>query len=74
MNQQLLDTIAAVCIRRGLSYIGIAVGGAAGVPESAVAQAATALVGLVLLVLNEVWQARKLHKTQKQQGGITPPA
>ncbi len=72
MNPQLLDTILAVLIRRGLSYLGIAVGGASGIPDSAVVQAAAAIGGLLLLVINEVWQARSLHKTQKAQGGVTP--
>lgn len=71
--KQLLGTILTVLIRRGLSYLGIAVGGASGIPEDAVMQAAAAIGGLLLLVGNEVWQARKLHKTTKAQGGVTPP-
>lgn len=74
MNQQLLDTIVAVLIRRGLTYLGIAVGGASGIPDEAVMKLAAAAVSLALMVGNEVYQARKLHQTQKQQGGVMPPA
>lgn len=74
MNAQVLDTIIAVLIRRGLSWIGIAVGGAAGVSDDSVAQAAAAVGSLVLIVANEAYQAYKLHKTQKRQGGVLTPA
>ena len=73
MNQRLLDTIVAVLLRRGLTWLGITVGGAAGVPESDIMQLATAIVGVVIIAGNEVWQARKLHKTAREQGGIQPP-
>lgn len=74
MNQRILDTVVAVLIRRGLSYLGIAVGGASGITDSDVLQLAGTLVGVALLAGNEVFQARKLHKTAKEQGGIQTPA
>lgn len=73
MNQQLLDTIVATCIRRGLSWLGYTVGGVGGFSEDWVTKVASAAVSLGLLVGNEVWQARKLHQTAKMQGGILPP-
>lgn len=73
MNQHLLDTIVAACIRRGLTWLGIGVGGAAGVTDDWVMQTAAIVVSVGLMAGNEIFQTIKMHKTTKAQGGIIPP-
>lgn len=74
MSPELIETILTVLARRGLTYLGVS---AAAVSDSTLHGTLSALVtagGLLLSVINEVYQARKLHKTQKEQGGVMPPA
>lgn len=74
MNAQLLDTLIALLIRRGLTWLGVGVGSAAGVTDDWIMQTATIVGSVALIAMNEIYQAVKLHQTQKLQGGVMPPA
>lgn len=73
MNQQLLDTLIALLLRRGLTWLAQILGITVAVSDDQLAKWAGAAGSLLLFVGNEWWQARKFHQTAKEQGGIIPP-